>query len=64
MAENKIPTNDSDAWVIPLHGIDAPGDPPRQVAYPDADDKAITDHFYASDELPTIEFRPSLRRSA
>jgi len=56
--------DDSDLWILPLHGIEAPVTLfPLRAAVTDAD-AAAADHFYDDDELPTIEFRPRLRRSA
>jgi hypothetical protein len=59
---------ESDAWVIPLHGIDAPAD---VIQFPMAHRETIHEPVSMpfgdamdDDELPTIEFRPQLRRSA
>jgi hypothetical protein len=50
--------------VIPLHGIEAAVEvSPRTLPSSD-DDAVVTAHFYSDDDLPTIEFRPRLRRSA
>jgi hypothetical protein len=53
-----------DPWVIPLHGIEAPVKAAARSANSTDDDTAVTAHFYSDDDLPTVEFRPRLRRSA
>jgi hypothetical protein len=52
-----------DPWIVPLHGIEAPAAilPIRTLP---VEDPVTTAHLYDDDELPTIEFRPRLRRSA
>lgn len=55
---------DDEPWVIPLHGAIAPSPLPEPTKTIKNDDEALTDHFYGDDELPTIEFRPQLRKSA
>lgn len=55
--------DDEEPWVIPLHGIDAPrADTIAPVRSVSNDDAPL--HLYTDDELPNIEFRPQLRRSA
>ncbi|CAN5449854.1 hypothetical protein BH11PLA2_BH11PLA2_28430 [soil metagenome] len=53
---------DDEAWVIPLHGIDAPRGDFRPVVMTNDSVAHLFDDV--SDDLPTIEFRPQLRRSA
>ncbi len=51
-------------WVIPLHGAIAPALDPIARTFDPVEDPVTTAHLYDDDELPTIEFRPRLRRSA
>lgn len=52
----------SDPWVIPIHGIEAPIAPSLSCPVPQTED--AYDQFFTDDDLPSIEFRPRLRRSA
>jgi hypothetical protein len=58
--------DDADAWVIPLHGIDAPAADilpfPTRPEWPPVPEAHLFNDW--DDEQPTIEFRPQLRRSA
>lgn len=52
-------TRETDPWIIPLHGVEAPG---QAASAPATEPPRFFD--FDDDELPTIEFRPRLRRSA
>jgi hypothetical protein len=54
--------DDTDPWLIPLHGIEAPAK--QQAVRPVPDESALASFFEADDEVPSIEYRPRLRRSA
>ena len=63
IADTTASDDADDPWIVPLHGIEAPATilPLRS---PMVEESQPPFHLYDDDELPTIEFRPRLRRSA